>query len=218
MLRVIPILIACLMAAPAAACETALLLAIDVSGSISMDEYYLQMNGLADALEDPDIVKALIEGQDALALVQWSGDRFQQLSLPWQHLRSTDQAAAFADAVRSTKRPPDFTDTAIGNAILFSLVQFPAAPRCVRTVIDLSGDGEENDGMTLPKARVAAEQAGIILNGLAIEIDANHSQLTEYFRTRVISYDGFVMTARGIQDYPRAIQAKLLRELTKALY
>ena len=71
------------MASPAAACDTALLLAVDVSGSIAMDEYYLQMDGLAEPVLDPAIINALVRGKDKLAMVQWSGDRFQPLPLPW---------------------------------------------------------------------------------------------------------------------------------------
>ena len=215
MLRALLICSTCCFASPVLACETAILLAIDVSGSIAPDEYLLQMNGLAEALQDPDIVGALVRGQDNLAVVQWSGDRFQQLSLPWQHLTTTAQVAALAEILRQQQRPPDYTDTAIGNAVRFSTAQFADVPDCPRHVIDVSGDGEENDGMTLPEARAEAEAAGIIINGVAIEIGDDTTKLTDYYRANVISQDGFVMTAKGLRDYPRAIAAKLLRELTK---
>ena len=217
MLRTIAITLTCVIASPALACDTALVLAVDVSGSISAAEYDLQMQGLADALQDPEIIKALVQGQDALALVQWSGDRFQQLSLPRQTLRSAADVANLAAVARTTDRPREYTDTTIGNAILFSLAQFATAPSCRRNVIDVSGDGKENDGMTLPAARASAEAAAVTINGVAIEIDGTTTDLTDYYRAFVMTPDGFVLTARGLQDYPRAIHEKLLRELTKAV-
>lgn len=219
MRRLILILSTCLAAtpAPALACETALLLAVDVSGSISGDEYVLQMHGLAEALADPDVVAALVGGQDKLALVHWSGVRNQRLSLPWQGLRSPEDVAALAATIRKIKRPQDHTDTAIGAALNFVLPLFAEVPDCRRRVIDLSGDGAENAGHSLPAARAEVEAQGITLNAIAIEDNAQSAKLTGYFRRFVITGDGFVVTAHGLPDYPRAIRAKLLRELTRAL-
>lgn len=215
MLRALMIMIACLAARPIAACETALVLAVDVSGSISLDEYALQIEGLAAALEDRQIVKTLIRGQDRIALVQWSGQRLQRLAMGWQSVETAEQASALAATVRAIKRPQLRTVTAIGEAIRFSLTQFESAGDCARHVIDISGDGAENEGMTLPDARSEAMLAGVTLNAIAIEIDAETFELTNYFRHSVITPGGFVITARGLPDYPRAIRDKLERELTK---
>jgi len=214
MQRVVTVLVACVLASPALACETALVLAVDVSGSISDREYDLQINGIADALGDPDIVAALVEGQDALAIVQWSGGGRQTVALPWAALTTADQVAGLAEKIRALPRPWN-TATAIGEAIHVSLAQFADAPQCQRQVIDVSGDGVENDGMTLPAARAEAEAAGVTVNGLAVEVGGGVSLLTDYYRENVITEGGFVMTAHGVQDFPRAIHAKLLRELTK---
>ncbi len=215
MQRVLVILFACLLARPVAACETALLLAVDVSGSISLEEYTLQMEGLASAIEDPKIVTALLEGQNRVALVQWSGSRDQRLALPWQRLQDENDVAALAAKIRKIKRPQRHTVTAIGEAIRFSLAQFADASDCDRMVIDVSGDGEENEGMTLRAARAEAEAARVTINAIAIEIDDQHLGLSAYFLRFVVTSEGFVVTARGLPDYPRAIRAKLLRELSK---
>ena len=207
-------LLACAFAGPALSCETALVLAVDVSGSISDNEYVLQINGIANALGDPDIVGALVEGQDALAIVQWSGDDLQTIALTWQRLTTADQVEAVAALIRALPRPWN-TSTSIGEAIRVSLAQFAEVPECHRHVIDVSGDGTENDGMTLPAARGEAEAAGVIVNGLAIEVGGGVSALTDYYRENVITPEGFVMTAKGIGDFPRVIHDKLLRELTK---
>ena len=208
----IPLLLGCVLACPCwppvRACETALMLAIDVSGSISTDEYGLQMQGLADALADPDIIDALVGGQDKIALVHWSGVRNQRLSLAWQHLRSPADVAALAAEIRLIKRPQDHTDTAIGEALYFALAPFADVPDCRRFVIDLSGDGAENSGNSLPAARAEVAANHVTLNGIAIEENGEATYLTEYFRSYVITPDGFVITARGLADYPRAIRAK----------
>ena len=210
------ILSGCLLASPVPACETALLLAVDVSGSISGDEYLLQMQGLADAIEAPEIADALVYGQVSLSLMHWSGLGYHQQSLPWQAMRSYADVSAFAASTRRVKRPLNYTATALGQAIRFSIAQFADVPGCRRQVIDISGDGEENDGMSLPAARAEAEMAGITINAIAIEVDNQTTLLTGYFQRYVITSNGFVMTAMGLRDYPRAIYEKLLRELSKA--
>jgi Ca-activated chloride channel family protein len=156
MRHLILILLALTLTRPLAACETALLLAVDVSGSISLDEYHLQMEGLAQALEDPAIIEALVTGQDRLALVQWSGSRHQTLALDWHRTHDAVDVATFATAVRATRRPQLRTVTAIGQAIRFSLAQFGPVQDCDRRVIDISGDGAENEGQTLAAARAEA--------------------------------------------------------------
>ena len=90
---------------------------------------------------------------------------------------------------------------------------FATVPDCQRHIIDLSGDGKENDGMTLPAARAQAVAARVTLNAIAIETGAAATGLTDYFRAQIITADGFVITAKGVADYPRAIHAKLTREL-----
>lgn len=215
MYRALMALTECLLASPAASCDTALLLAIDVSGSINNQEYVLQMQGLADALGQAEVISALVYGKDRIGLVHWSGSRKQRLSLDWVPIANPDDVARLAQAIRHIKRPPDHTDTAIGQALRFSRDQFARAGDCARHVIDLSGDGAENAGGTLEAARRELADSGVILNAIAIDDPQDTFDLTNYFRNQVILPGGFVMTAHGLADYPRAIRAKLLRELTR---
>ncbi len=213
MLRTLALLLC--FASPARACETALLLAIDISGSIDAGEYAIQSQGLADALDDPEIADILVEGQVALAIVHWSGAGRQALVMPWRRMQSAEDVARFASISRSLPRAFDASDTAVGQAISFAVTQFDDVGDCARHVIDISGDGPENAGFTVARARQAAIAAGIHINAIAIE-DMGQSSPTTYFYQRwVITKDGFVMTARSLDDYPRAIKAKLLRELSK---
>ncbi|WP_101340559.1 DUF1194 domain-containing protein [Cereibacter azotoformans] len=200
---------------PAPACDTALLLAIDVSGSIDRGEYALQVEGLADALEDADVGEMLLAGQSALAVVQWSGVGRQALVLPWRRMLGPDELADFAREARALPRAFAASDTAVGEAITFALDQFGAVADCRRKVIDISGDGPENAGFTVAAARRAAETAGVEINAVAIEDMGASAPITAFYNRWAVTRNGFVLTARGLQDYRRAIRAKLLRELGK---
>lgn len=205
-----------LASAPAQACDIALALAIDISGSIDAGEYALQVQGLADALEDPAVAEALLRGQVALSVVQWSGVSQQALVLPWRRMLSLAEISRFATAARALPRRFAASDTAVGEAIAFAAAQFAAVPDCKRRIIDISGDGAENAGFTVTRERAAAQAAGITLNAIAIEDMGLPTPITAFYRKLVITRDGFVITARGLVDYPRAIREKLLRELSKA--
>ena len=205
------------LASPASACDTALLLAVDVSGSITREEYHVQMQGLAEALLAPEIGQALVTGAVTLSLMQWSGAGNQQMALPWTAITGPADVAAFAGKVAALPRPVKFSDTAIAEAIDFSTAQFAAVPACRRKVIDISGDGVANDVMALPAARARAMAKGIILNAIAIEATATSDRMTRYFRRFVITPQGFAITAHEVRDYPRAIRAKLLAELAGAV-
>lgn len=202
-------------APPLRACDTALLLAIDISGSIDTGEYALQVQGLADALIDPAVAEALERGQVALSVVQWSGRGQQALVIPWRRMLSADEIARFSATARRLPRAFAASDTAVGEAIAFSVAQFGAVADCRRRVIDISGDGPENAGSSVAQARGAAQAAGIEINAIAIEDMGPSAPITAFYSRLVITRDGFAMTARGLLDYPRAIRAKILRELEK---
>jgi len=202
-----------LIALPIRACEVALVLAIDVSDSVDVGEYRLQVDGLADALRDPGIVDTLVEGRMALTVLQWSGADRQQNSLPWRRMQSATDVAAFAHAARTMPRAFVRSDTAPGDAIMAAVALFGAVPDCRRHVIDMSGDGAENAGRATVQASRTALAAGIEVNGLAIE--SLGVAITEFYRRAVITPGGFVMTARTHSDYARAIREKIRREISR---
>lgn len=203
------------LASPARACDTALLLAIDVSGSIDRGEYALQIGGLYDALRDPAVADVLLQGQVAVAVVQWSGLGRQALAIPWQRMLSAQALTRFAETTRALPRSFQGSDTAVGQALSFSIAQFASVPDCKRHVIDISGDGPENAGNSVGHARTAAIAKQITINAIAIEDMGPSSPTSNFYKNWVITPKGFVMTSRGLEDYPRAIRAKLLRELVK---
>lgn len=200
-------------ASAVSACETALVLTIDVSNSIDTGEYRLQTDGLADALRDPEIVNTLIEGEVAVAVVQWSGQDRQELSIPWTRIRTALDADRLARQARAMQRAFVLSDTAPAEAIYFSLELFSQVPDCRRKVIDVSGDGTPNSGTDVRVARNAAERAGVTINGIAIE--SMGLAITNFYQSAVITRNGFVITARTHREYPSAIRAKILREISR---
>lgn len=197
------------------ACDTALVLTIDVSNSVDPSEYRLQVDGLASALRDVEIADAMVRGQVAIAVVQWSGEDRQHLSIPWQQVRTTADATTLAARAERMERAFVLSDTAPAEAIRFSLNLFEQGPDCRRKVIDISGDGTPNGGGDVRAARRDAEDAGVTINAIAIE--SMGLSITGFYRNAVITRDGFVMTARTHRDYPNAIRAKILREISKVV-
>ena len=202
-----------LWAGPAMACELALALAVDVSGSVDPKEYRIQMQGLAAGLRDGVVAEALVKAEAQLALVQWTGTSRQALAIPWRQLRTFDDVAAFADLVESTPRAWRDYSTAIGEALRFTLGEIALVPLCNRYVIDVSGDGSSNEGVEPRFILADLRAAGVTVNALVIE--GAEDDLTGYFWENVITGEGsFVVTADGFEDYAAKMRIKLRRETT----
>ncbi|MGI1661689.1 DUF1194 domain-containing protein [Palleronia sp. KMU-117] len=200
-------------ALPARACETALLLAVDVSNSVDVAEYRLQADGMAEAFLDPEVREAILQGEVMLAVMQWSGEADQEMSIPWTTLRTEAEITAFAERARGLRRAFIQSNTAPGDAIAFALGQMGAAAHCTRRIIDISGDGPENAGRPTAAARREAERLGVMINAIAIE--SIGVSTTQYYLRNVVTRAGFVVTARRHGDYARAIREKIKRELAR---
>ncbi|MEM9967572.1 MAG: DUF1194 domain-containing protein [Pseudomonadota bacterium] len=200
----------------AGACGLALVLAVDVSGSVDPAEYEVQMRGLSAALKDGIVTDALVDQQAQLTLIQWSGSSRQVQSLPWMQMRAAQDVARFADAVASSPRVWRNYSTAIGEALSLSISAFSAVSQCARKVIDVSGDGVSNEGIAPRSLHPLLKAQNITVNALAIETDK--TDLTGYFFENVIVGErAFVVTANGFEDYPEQIRRKLQRETLKQL-
>ncbi len=201
--------------AAAGSCELALLLAIDISGSVDDAEYQIQVQGTADALEDPEIAYALLNGNVAVAVAQWSSIGMQKVVQPWRRMENAPALQEFARTARQQERAFGKADTAVGDALAFAVAQFDRVPDCKRRVIDISGDGVQNAGGALPPARDLAIRAGISINAIAIE--SIGLVISEFYRKNVITKGGFVVTATSHTDYPRALRLKILREVARPM-
>lgn len=214
MFRMITLTLALTAASPAArACETALVLAMDVSGSVDAGEYALQVLGVAGALRDPDVVGALVQGRVALTVMQWSGAMEQTVTLPWTRVDEPNDALRLASRVGLMPRAHAGGNTAVGEAVAVAAELFAQVPDCGRWVIDVSGDGDENEGFSIAAERRNARTQGITINGLAIEGAATGTAITNFYRSRVVTPGGFVITAQQHDDFARAMREKILREL-----
>lgn len=216
MVRLAAFLLAALLAAPAqGACRLALVLALDVSSSVDEAEYALQRVGLASALDTSEIRAVILRGgagDVALAVYEWSG-RFQdKLHLDWTLLRSdgdiTGAVAVLAGMQRSTSDYP----TGLGSALGYGAALMARAPRCDRQVIDVSGDGINNQGFGPALAYKHFPFDGITVNGLVIE--GHDPQVTQYYQREVLYGPGaFLEVAQGFEDFERAMSRKLFREI-----
>jgi Ca-activated chloride channel family protein len=196
------------------ACELALVLSVDVSGSVDQREYRIQMDGLAAGLRDGTVVDALIEQQAHVALIQWSGSGRQRQTIAWTEITTAADVTALASAIEDDPRLWRNFSTAVGEALGLSLGALEQVSHCRRKVIDVSGDGISNEG-PLPREYLdALTAADVTVNALAIE--TGEDDLTAWFFENLIHGEGaFVITASGFEDYPEQIRRKLQRETTK---
>lgn len=223
MLRLI--LAALLLAAPGAAqaqalaqpqaqaCREALALGLDVSGSVDDAEYTLQVEGLARALDHPEVRAALFALPQApvrLMVYEWSGPQDQRILAPWAEIDGPAALASFQAQLRGARRQPMDPSTAIGPALRFGAAALAEQPGCWRRVLDLSGDGQHNTG---PHPGGVA-MGDVTVNGLVIGPGARVAALSAYFRAYVLrGPDAFTETALGFADFEAAMARKLLREL-----
>lgn len=213
-----PLLISAgLLAAPAAqACDIALMLAVDVSGSVDAEEYRIQMDGLAAALVDRSITGALVASEAQVALMQWTSTGRQSVVINRTQMSSPDDVAAFAFEVATMPRIWEDYSTAIGEAMQLAIPYFAIVDHCDRFVIDISGDGASNEGSFPSDHWPALDAAGVTVNALVIQ-DTGFD-LTGWFEANVITGPGaFAVTANTFDEYREQIIRKLYRELTQPI-
>jgi hypothetical protein len=199
------------------AVDLALVLAVDCSSSIDDGDFRLQMDGIAAALRHPSLPTALAAGpcrQIALALVHWSSAKSQAVAVPWRVLAGHDDLVATAREVETVERRWRPGGTGLAAAVDFTAALLAALPiAATRHVIDVSGDGEDNEAGNVARARDDAIERGITINGLPILNGSR--QLEPYYRHHVIGGAGaFLVPADYIRSFRDAMARKLLREVT----
>ncbi|WP_240476932.1 DUF1194 domain-containing protein [Roseivivax marinus] len=201
---------------PAAAqeCQLALLLALDVSSSVDAGEYVLQRDGIAAALDHPDVRFALLSGPGtvALSVYEWSGRRQSRVTLDWTPIADAGTLDRVIAEIAGMGRSQDRFPTAMGFALGFGATHMRQAPDCARHVIDVSGDGLTNDGFGPQLAYQHFPFEGVTVNGLAV-LGAD-PDVEAYFRD-VVRHgpESFVEVADGYAGFQRAMTRKLYREI-----
>ena len=192
----------------------ALVLALDVSASVSADSYVLQRDGIARAFGDPRLAEAIsaAPGGIEVLVLEWSDPDKIAVTVDWTPVADAAGAKSFAAAVRATGRSSAGI-TAIGPALLAAAATFDHLPEpAARRMIDISGDGIANFGLPPAVARDRILARGIAINGLAILIDERG--LADYYRTNVIGGpSAFVAVARTFDDFAGAMLRKLTQEV-----
>ncbi|RWP15152.1 MAG: DUF1194 domain-containing protein [Mesorhizobium sp.] len=204
--------------------DVAIVLAADMSGSINQIEATLQRESYAAALESSTVLKVIKEGMHgkiAVTFVEWSSRGSLKTRLDWTVLSDANDASAIAEAIRKKSqgqyRDPHSAKTSISYAIDVSVDAFDKLPvPTLRRVIDISGDGTNNDGSSLEESRQRALQKAIVINGLPIGAEVENGETTaEYYERHVIGGAGwFIIPADSSAEFQWAIINKLVREVS----
>ncbi len=199
--------------------DTALVVAVDVSSSVDEKRYRLQMEGIATALEDPDVLKAIFNGPQGgilFSMMAWSDK--PNFIVPWQRITSKQEAFAVAAKVRRLPHQGgEFTclSKMLRNVSDKIVPQLPA--QALRVVIDVSGDGKDNCNPKEPVSLVRNELVGygVTINGLPILEGKEATTLEGWYKENVRGGSGgFVLPAAGYGDFGRAIRQKFVIEIS----
>ncbi|MEA2808321.1 MAG: hypothetical protein QOJ17_2462 [Rhodospirillaceae bacterium] len=204
-----------------------LVLAADVSRSVTEAKFKFQREGAAAAISDPEVLKAITSGPNrriAVCFIEWATVGMQNVVVDWTLIGDGDSARSFGD--RLVEVPRSFAgSTSISSAIDFAVDQLDRAPfKSNRRVIDVSGDGNNNSGRPVTDARDDAIGKGITINGLVIltplaeSFRPEHTHppggLEKYFQDNVIGgFGAFTVVAEGHHSFGRSLTKKLIAEI-----
>jgi hypothetical protein len=203
--------------------DVELVLAVDVSYSMDMDELAVQREGYAQAIVSKEFLqalKSLPNGKVSVTYFEWAASNDQKIIVPWRVIDGPETADAVADEI--LKAPiRRASRTSISGAIYFAMPLFENNPYPgLRRVIDISGDGPNNNGAPITPARDTALGKGITINGLPIMVkEPSYStmdieNLDWYYEDCVIGGPGsFVVAIKDREKFKEAIRTKLLLEV-----
>jgi Protein of unknown function (DUF1194) len=200
-----------------------LVLAVDVSLSMDLDEQRLQREGYVLALRDPEVQKAIASGPHgriAVTYMEWAGPQTQSVVIPWTVIDSPAAAQAIADRLEATPISRARM-TSISSALKFSKELLDGSgARGIRRVIDVSGDGPNNSGLPVTGIREELIAAGVVINGLPIVLKKasgmfDIDNLDRYYADCVIGGTGaFMIPVRDLGEFRIATRRKLLLEIS----
>jgi hypothetical protein len=203
--------------------DVELVIAVDVSYSMDLDELAVQREGYAQAIVSKEFLQAMKSGPNskvAVTYFEWSASSDQKIIIPWRVIDGPETADAVANEIMQTPVRRG-SRTSISGAINFAMPLFDENPyRGLRRVIDISGDGPNNNGAPVTVARAAALEKGITINGLPIMVkEPSYStmdidDLDLYYEDCVIGGPGsFVVAIKDRDKFKEAIRTKLILEV-----
>jgi hypothetical protein len=201
-----------------------LILAADVSGSVSPARYRTQQDGYIDALGDPRVLKVIGDLDPpvlAITFIAWA--REQAVMVPWTRVHDATTMDQFRQRLHGEQRPRVGINTLISQALLFCDARFDREFTGGRKVIDVSGDGDDNQGIAgLRSVRDMLVAKGVVINGLPIIVKPPEyifppqppEGLEVYYRNHVVGGEGHVtIESVGFDNFKNAILQKLLLEI-----
>lgn len=205
--------------------DVALVLAVDISYSMDPEEQRLQRDGYVAAFRSAPVVDAIGRGalgRIAVSYVEWAGESDQRVVVPWTILDTPGSVEAFAADLAGKPTRRSFW-TSISAAIDFSARLLAGSDiAAIRQVIDVSGDGPNNQGRPVVDARADAVGRGITINGLPLQLKEptgrwDMRDLDLYYRECVIGGPGaFLVPVRAQAEFADAIRTKIVREIASA--
>lgn len=205
--------------------DLALVLAVDVSLSMDPEEQRVQREGYVAAFRSDAVQSAIRQGligRIAVTYVEWAGVGSRYVVVPWTVIGTAAEAEGFAGQLLRA-RPKRAIWTSISAALDFSVdLLRVVGVEPTRRVIDVSGDGPNNQGREVTQARDDAVAAGIVINGLPLMISAptgpyDIPDLDLYYRDCVIGGPGaFMVPVREVAEFATAIRTKIVREVADA--
>jgi Protein of unknown function (DUF1194) len=202
-----------------------LVLAVDISFSISVDELDIQRRGYVAAFQDPDVIASITNGyrgRIAVTVLEWAGEDSQYQVVPWMLIADPISANVFAERL-NTAPVRRKGRTSLSQALTKALGLFRQSPfRSNRLVIDISSDGFNNNGARIDRARDKVEYHGITVNGLPLMAGKSsgiEAGLDDYFQDCVITGLGaFVEPVLDWQDFGPTLKKKLIAEISGPAY
>ncbi|MEO1703282.1 MAG: DUF1194 domain-containing protein [Pseudomonadota bacterium] len=207
------------------AVDVELVIAVDVSGSMDYGELQIQRRGYVEAFRSPEVHEAISKGllgAVAVMYVEWARNDLKRVIVPWTLLETPADALSFAGRLEAAELG-NMRNTSITGAINYGVEQLDTNSfDGSRRVLDISGDGPNNQGGLVTLARDEAVARGVIINGLPLVTEPWREQLIfgesgdldRYFRACVIGGPGsFVIAVKNWEEFPDAVRRKLVLEL-----
>jgi hypothetical protein len=203
--------------------DVELVLAVDVSYSMDIEELALQRDGYVQALTSPDFLNAVrqgMHGKVAVTYFEWAGMADQRVVADWHVIDSEASARVIAGVIANAPIRRSYR-TSISGALGFAMPMFDiSGQRGIRRVIDVSGDGANNQGPPVTTTRDEVLAKGITINGLPIMLKRPNAanmdleDLDIYYEDCVIGGAGaFVIPIKEREKFKEAIRTKLVLEI-----